>query len=388
MLTNMKSNISKYCVGCGLCQSVGKATLIPDDKGFFHPQTGDSEWLKEVCPIASDNNDAKIWGEYKSLYYGWSTNEGIRKKASSGGVLTELAAYLLETDQVDGVLHTCMNPKEPTKTVPCVSYTREEITSRCGSRYSISHPLLELEGLDKSKRYCFIGKPCDVVALRRFQSIQPIWNEIIPFVFTFFCAGSPSEDAQKTLLQTMKCPENECIDLTYRGNGWPGFATARTSSNEIYQMDYDTAWGKILGRDVMPACRFCNDGIGILADVACGDGWYITEDGKPDFSEGNGRNIIFVRNQKGLQVIKGVVEHGEIVVEETTEESSCLQTIQKYQLIRRCTMYEKVLALKILCRPHPEYNLRNCRELSKNVDSKRRKDVFVGTVKRILKGKI
>ena len=384
----MKKNIYNYCVGCGLCKSEGKASLKADSKGFLHPESGDSDWLKKICPITVTDNDSKIWGKYVSICYGWSTNEAIRKKASSGGVLTELAIFLLETKQVDGIIHTCMSTDNPTKTIPCISYSREEIINRCGSRYAISHPLIELSSIDKSKRYCFIGKPCDVIALRRFQSIQTEWNEIIPFVFSFFCAGLPSEDAQKELLKTMNCPEDDCVNLTYRGNGWPGFATAQTSSNKLLQIDYDTAWGKILGRDVMPACRFCNDGIGIQADISCGDGWYIKPDGTPDFSEGIGRNIIFIRNKKGEQVFSSAISQGRLEKEDTTEESSFLRNIQKFQFIRRCTMYEKVLALKLMLKPHPYYNLKMCRKLSTNVSSDKRREVFVGTIKRIVKGKI
>ncbi len=384
----MQKNIKEYCVGCGLCQSMGKASLTKDQKGFLHPYTGDTGWLRKVCPVTDDQNDSSLWGKYETLYYGWSADPYVRKQASSGGVLTELASYLLETKQVDGVLHTCVLPDAPTKTKVCVSFSREEMISRCGSRYSISHPFIELSTLDKHKRYCFIGKPCDVVALRRFQTIQPEWNEIIPFAFAFFCAGLPSEDAQKALLRTMRCPEQQCIELTYRGNGWPGFTTARTTSGESFRLAYDTAWGQILGRDVMPACRFCNDGIGIQADITCGDGWYVTEDGKPDFSERTGRNLLFVRNQKGTAVLNGAVANRRIEVERTNESAADLLTIQKYQMIRRCTMYEKLLALRLLCRPHPEYNLQKCRELSSYVNHDQRKDVFVGTLKRIIKGKV
>lgn len=383
----MQNSIRHYCVGCGLCQSAGKATLKKDIKGFLHPKTMDSKWLSNICPVTNDQNDSSVWGPYDVLCYGWSTDFFVRKKASSGGVLTEIASYLLESGQVDGVLHTCMAKDAPTKTTSCISFSREELIEHCGSRYSISHPLLEINRLDKRKRYCFIGKPCDVVALRRFQRIQPEWNDIIPFVFSFLCAGQPSEDAQKTLLKTMNCDKCECIDLTYRGNGWPGFVTARTSKNKTYELDYNTAWGGILGRDIMPACRFCNDGIGIMADIACGDGWYFTEEGKPDFSERNGRNIIFVRNQKGANVIDGAIHHQRIEVEETDETTAKLQIIQKYQFIRRCTMFEKILALKLLCRSHPKYNLMKCRELSRYVDLSLRKEVFFGTVKRIIKGK-
>ena len=54
-----------------------------------------------------------------------------------------------------------------------------------------------------NKKYAFIGKPCDVTVLKNFQKLNPIIAEVIPITMSFFCAGLPSIDAQKKLLEEM-----------------------------------------------------------------------------------------------------------------------------------------------------------------------------------------
>lgn len=113
--------------------------------------------------------------------------------------------------------------------------------------------------------------------------IKPQLKETIPYLFSFFCMGLPSESAQIKLLKKLEC--KECKSLDYRGNGWPGFATAIDKDSKVHQITYDESWGEILGRDLMPVCKFCIDGIGEMADIACGDAWYLTSENTPDFSE-------------------------------------------------------------------------------------------------------
>ena len=134
-----------------------------------------------------------------------------------------------------------------------------------------------------NKKYAFIGKPCDVTVLKNFQKLNPIIAEMIPITMSFFCAGLPRIDAQKKLLEEMGC-NGRVVSLRYRGNGWPGYATVNLENGKQCKMDYNTSWGKILGRDIMKMCRFCLDGIGEMADIACCDVWYLTEDNKPNFT--------------------------------------------------------------------------------------------------------
>lgn len=276
----------------------------------------------------------------------------------------------------------------PTKTEICYSYNREELEKRCGSRYAISHPLAELDKIDFEKTYAFIGKPCDIVALKNFMKLNPRLEKNILYTMSFFCMGLPSEKAQENLLLQLGCETNSCKDLQYRGNGWPGFTTAVDENGKNYKMDYDTSWGKILGRDLMPACRFCLDGIGEMADVACGDAWYLTESGQADFSEHAGRNVIFARTKKGLELIRKAQEKQRIETKEYNNYENSLIKIQKSQYERRIAMRARVLALKIMRKPYPVYSHKILKKYASKLTKGKQLRICLGTCKRIIKGKI
>ena len=384
--------LSKYCVGCGLCISQKKATISTDAKGFYHPDTGDETWLKKVCPAYGAQqrfiSEGEVWGKNKGVYYGYSSDVEIRRRASSGGVLTGLSIWLLENGWVDAIIHTCALEDEPTRTRICYSTCRDEVIARSGSRYSISHPLQEMHLLERNKKYAFIGKPCDVSALRNYMQLDPSLKTCIPYILSFFCMGLPSVDAQKKLLKALGCPEEGCKQLVYRGDGWPGFTIAKDKDDREYQMDYDSSWGKILGRDLMPACRFCLDGIGEVADISCGDAWYADQNGNPDFSEREGRNAVFVRTFQGEELLKRAAEDGAIILNSFEHYKSELAMMQKAQFERRASMRSRILALRLFRRESPKYSGRLLKTFEKEISLKHRIQVFASTCKRILKGTI
>lgn len=386
----MKDYLKEYCVGCGLCEALNKAECKTDENGFLHPISGDESWLERVCPSGGKQCDAmskfNIWGRYKSVYYGWSSDNATRKLASSGGVLSETAAWLLEQGLVDAVIHTCADPNDPTKTISCFSTTRQEVVERSGSRYAISHPLEVIASLEREKKYVFVGKPCDVTALKNYMELQPDLQNCIVYTLSFFCAGLPSEAAQSKLLAHLGCDNDTVESLRYRGDGWPGYTTAVTKDHQQHRTDYATAWGRILGRDIMKMCRFCLDGIGESADISCGDAWFVDENHKPIFSEGKGRNVIFARTEKGKLLLESMIAEGKIAVEPAPLEE--LPQIQAYQQDRRATMIGKILALSISGRATPRYRLRSLLGYSKAVPLGKHLKIMLGTLKRIWNGKI
>ena len=375
----MKKHIKEYCVGCGLCTAVGKAKCYEDGQGFLHPESGDEEWLREVDRSRHDGGEEVV-------YYGWSKDETVRNEASSGGVITEIASWLLENHVVDGVIHTCPDPHDQTKTVSCVSTTRDELISRSGSRYSISHPLSVMDKLDMTKRYAFIGKPCDIAALHNYKTLQPDVGNVIIYTLSFFCAGLPSKNAQDKLLQHLGCPKDKLKSLRYRGDGWPGFTTAITVSGQAYKTDYATSWGKILGRDIMKMCRFCLDGVGELADISCGDAWYLTADKRPDFSEGEGRNVIFARTENGEALLQKVICDRKVEVQPA--DIGDLKYMQAYQRDRRASMTDKLAASKMLGKSVPKWKWTSIIRYAKHISLHRHLSILKGTCKRILNGKI
>ena len=389
-MSTVKSCYKDYCVGCGLCEAVKMAICNEDEKGFMHPIQGDNHWFKKVCPCGGYQekflNPNKIWGNAEEIFYGWSKDVSVRNTASSGGIITETAAWLLEKGKVDAVIHTCVHPQKPMETITCISTSRDELIERSGSRYTISHPLEVFDELDKGKKYAFIGKPCDVAALRNYMDKEPDVRNYICYTLSFFCAGLPSRDAQDKLLNYLECKKENVVSMRYRGDGWPGYTTVLTNDMKEHKTDYATSWGKILGRDIMKACRFCMDGIGETADISCGDAWYMDGTNKPVFSEGDGRNVIFARSKKGLEILEEMIENNRIEVKKASSDE--LRYIQAYQWDRRATMIDKILALKVAGKSTPEYSVKAMIGYSKDVSVTKHLRIFAGTLKRIGKGKI
>ena len=386
----MDGCIKKYCTGCGLCESLNKGKLLQNERGYSYPESVEETIATKVCPASGiqsyrlDTNS--IWGKMENVYLGWSEDPEIRKKASSGGVLTTVAKYLLEHNVVDGIIQVHRSKECVYKTETAISTTKAEIESCSGSRYAISHPLDCLCKLDHSKKYCLIAKPCDIAAFRNYAELNPEVNSYITISMSFFCMGLPSDDAQEKLLDKLQCPTDECKSLDYRGNGWPGFATAEDKEGNRHSITYDESWGKILGRDLMPYCRYCIDGIGEEADIACGDAWYV-KDGHPDFDEHEGRNVIFARTSLGEKILKQAQEEEYLQLEDFSDYENYLPIIQNSQFMRRASLPARIRALRFMHKPCPKYSRKVLNFYKRNLSIYKDFRTFLGMVKRIHQGK-
>lgn len=387
---NREIYIEKSCSGCGLCHSINGTVLKRNKKGFIVPVV-DGDIYEKICPVYyyEKQKEFFIWGEYINTYEGYSLDNNIRYEASSGGVLTTIAIYLLENNIVDAVIQTGMDKENPQETKTYVSTTRDQVIENMGSRYSISVPLMNiLQLLQKSMRYAFIGKPCDVTALKRYMQINSELKEQIVITLSFFCAGMPSNISNNHLLKKMGVEKEALVSFQYRGNGWPGYTTAIDKNGQVYQIEYNIAWGDYLGRDVNTICRYCMDGIGESADISCADLWYLNEDNKPDFSEHEGRNIIFSRTPLAENIIYDMAKRGIIYMNPFTNEMQNFKDYQPYQFSRRVTMKYCLLALKLFGRYSPKYNKHLVNNANKYATCKMNWKIFRGTVKRILQGKL
>jgi len=385
--------LKSYCTGCGLCKSVFNKSLSLDSKGFLvisDYSKKDEELLKEVCPCfgksMSEYDGNNIWGRNKGVFLGSSADKDIQYKSSSGGVLTALSIYLLENKIVDGVIQTTYSKDDPTKTITVCSYNKKEVISCCGSRYGMSSPLENIElFLSSDKTFAFIGKPCDIVALKNYGKLDARVHERIKVFLSFFCAGTPSVYAQKKLLHRMNC--NNCKSLTYRGNGWPGLTIAIDENGTKHELDYVSSWGDILGRDLRLMCKCCIDSIGESADISCGDAWYI-KDGKPSFDENVGRNVVFARTELGLELLKNAENGGYIELSNYDNFENELKITQQSQFLRRACMNSMLLSFKLFGKKVPLYQKKILKKYSRNVNLKIKIKRFLGTAKRIINKKI
>jgi coenzyme F420 hydrogenase subunit beta len=197
---------------------------------------------------------------------------------------------------------------------------------------------------NSSDTFCFVGKPCDVAALKNYLNINRQYINRISYFFAFFCAGMPSYHATSTLLKNAN-QEGLPHSLRYRGEGWPGFFEARYHSGAAYKVSYEQSWGEVLGRNLHYRCKICPDGIGLLADIVFGDAWE-TKDGYPDFEERDGKSILITRTTLGDRLIQMARGQKKIVVEQISKER--ISKMQPYQHERRLLVGYRILAVQVL----------------------------------------
>ena len=386
-----------YCTGCGLCRTVHHRTFTRNPKGYKVPDI-DKEtevFCSKICPASGyalkNYQDGTIWGTFLKSALGWSANPIIRQASSSGGILTSLCLFLLEHKLVDGIIQTKPSRTDIRETETIVSYTKEDILACMGSRYTTSSPLMQLKELMRQgETYAFVGKPCDISALKIYiEEIEPELKKQILYLFSFFCAGQPSLEANNKLIHVLGGKELEdCQEIQYRGNGWPGFAKLIKKDGSQKMMDYETSWMKILGRDVRRICRFCADGTGELADISCGDAWYLGSNNRPDFTERPGRNVVFARTEKGVSLLKKIEEEKIIILEDFDPKANELRKMQPYHYTRKASLLTYKWALRLCGQPFPCYDSHKLKLFAKGFSTKQKILRFFGTIQRISKGTI
>ena len=324
-LTLMSANLidkvvlNGLCAGCGICMSIapkGAVEMNLNAEGHFRPkanqqlEVGVQKIIQDVCPgIRVDHGESKpnyhsLWGPLVKVRAGYATDNEIRRQGSSGGVISALAIYLLENDKVDFVAQIAVSNKDPLTNELQLSRSRADVMHAAGSRYAPSAPLGILsELLERGERFAFIGKPCDVAALRRYALHDSRVDKLILYMLSFMCAGVPSIKGTYELLDKLGAERSQLKSFRYRGNGWPGMVRAVTSNGEAFELDYNSSWGNVLNKHLQFRCKICPDGTGEFADIVCADAWY-GKDGYPDFSERDGRSLVITRTLRGEMLIQ------------------------------------------------------------------------------------
>ena len=310
------------CSGCGMCSSVAdddaiKIRLTGD--GYHRPVLNAQYQNKPVaneqtsaafaksCPALNldirpykSANYHPIWGEILDTLKGYATDNEIRQAGSSGGVISALAQYCLEKNLVDGVIQIQASHTDPLENVATISRSRQNIIAS-GSRYAPASPGEALKWVAMStEKYLFIGKPCDVAAVRQMQH-DPRLKENIPYIVSFMCAGTPSLQGTEQVLDKLEVERKDVTAFRYRGDGWPGLTKATLKRRRTHH-DLQRLLGK--GAQPSPAdplqdlpgrhrrvrrYRLCRR-LGRRRK------------GYPSFEEREGNSLILVRTAKGREL--------------------------------------------------------------------------------------
>lgn len=315
------------------------------------------------------------FGPVLEIWEGYACDEEVRRRGSSGGVLTALSMFSLERRGAEMVLHTGRDPQVPWANRTVTSRNRLELLGHTGSRYAPSSPCEGLSDIVGGKgRSVFVGKPCDVAAVTALRGSRPELDSKLDLVLTFFCAGTPASSGAQTLIKQLGSDPTEVSHLDYRGDGWPGMFSLVKRDGDRNELTYEESWSRLTGYRPL-RCNLCPDGLGRLSDIACGDAWHrYSNDGNP------GKSIILVRTERGRQVLAEARAAGYVYLERSNEQA--VFDAQPGLLQRRREIFGRLLALRLLGIPVPQFRGLSLRKSWLQQPIRRQLRTIVGTLRR------
>jgi coenzyme F420 hydrogenase subunit beta len=359
----------RLCVGCGACVPAcpnAAITLVDRCDQGIRPVVNSAKCRTcgtcvQVCPgieISHSSVDSATipplcgeWGPVLDVWEGFATDSEIRYKGSSGGVATALSLFCLERERAAGVLQIGAKPGAPLENAAVFSKSRAELLGCTGSRYSPAAPCEYLPWIhDADRPSVFVGKPCDVVALRKSQAANAALDAKVGLAISIFCAGTPATEGTYHILRALGVERRQAKEIRYRGCGWPGMTTVRTGDDSAPppQMTYEESWGTILSQYGQFRCRLCPDATGEFADVSCGDPWYRqVRPGEPGWS------LVLARTDRGREILQKAMEAGYVKLERV--EPSTVPRSQKALLTRRRHLWGRLLMMRLMGVPIPRF---------------------------------
>lgn len=359
----------RLCLGCGAC-----AWACPDqrvhlmdfvDEGIRPIVEGGScgncHDCLAVCPaVQTDFRRAearppetvatsrleKDWGPIVGIWEGHATDPEIRFQGSSGGVLTAIAAYCVEELGMHGVLHIAQDPDDPLRNRTRLSRSRGELLGATGSRYSPASVCNGLGLVEAAPAPCVvIGKPVEIAAVVNARRLRPELDAKVGLMLSFFCAETPSTAGTIALLQRLGVAPERVADLRYRGLGWPGhFAPTLRGQNAPHRrLSYRESWAFLQSYRPWSA-QLWPDGSGELADISCGDPWYIEPDGSNP-----GSSLVVARTALGRSIVEGAMAANYLTLEPA--ETWKLEKSQHGLSAKKASVWGRRTALKLIGLP-------------------------------------
>lgn len=253
-----------------------------------------------------------VWGPIIGLVEAHAADPEVRYRGSSGGVLTALGQYLLESGRVEAIIHVAASRKAPMRSTRQVSFDRVQVLQSAGSRYGpAAAPLRNLMTIaDQGKPFALIGKPCDVAAVRSLTRIEPRLASQLRYVLAMLCGGASDLEKSRAVLTQFGLNESELSLFRYRGHGSPGLNRIQTHDGRDVTVTYDELWKDQAGWRIQSRCKVCPDAIGEVADIVAGDMW---PGGNPPGND-DGYNAVFVRTDVGAELFESAVATGVLEV--------------------------------------------------------------------------
>ena len=115
----------------------------------------------------------------------------IRHRGSTGGVLTALGQFLIESFRVKFVLHVAASREHPMRSERKLSFDAAQVLEGAGSRYGPAAALIDFNDvLSRGEPFALVAKPCDVTAVNNLARHDPRVRELVLYRLALVCGGT------------------------------------------------------------------------------------------------------------------------------------------------------------------------------------------------------
>lgn len=322
------------CTGCSACteacafpdeNGINPIQLIKNEAGLAVPRIDPNICTScmvcyKACPTEDKIFNSEVTFEsYRDkigeCYFGYSLDNEHRFEAATAGISTEIATYLLETNQVDGVVSSYQN--DDNEIITEIFTTSFEVKKTRGSIYrqvSLLNGLAEKIEQGNHKKLLVIGLPCHIEGLKTLKKANKYLRKNVEFItIALFCKQTKTEEFSDFERRLLHAKPNQKIN--YRGKGWPGFTSVKGGQGlPSTNTKFSLMWGSFAFTP--DYCFTCSDPIGVVADISVGDAWL-----RKYYADKTGSSLFVANSETGKKIIEEMAISKRIYIKQESVEN-------------------------------------------------------------------
>lgn len=295
MRTVCKTN---KCVGCHACEELcpKNAIRIEDHAEYMNAVIDEASCIDcKICDRVCQVNYPLEKKSQVAWFQGWSKNDEVRKKSSSGGLAAELSRTVVNEG---GVVCSCKfeNGEFGFKFAKSI----EELKGFAGSKYVKSNPAGVYKEIRKylnsDRMVLFIGLPCQCAAVKK-ATAQSKKGQL--YTVDLICHGTPSPKTLNTFMKQYGCDLKQIQSIRFRDKG-----KFSLEQNEMHivtpgTMDcYSIAFlNGLIYTENCYECAYADSKR--ITDLTIGDSW-----GTELPSDGKGISLVLCNTEQGKELVK------------------------------------------------------------------------------------
>ena len=103
------------------------------------------------------------------------------------------------------------------RSLPKFSYSKDDLLNcESRSRYGPASPLSRFdEALDTNESFAFVGKPCDIAAIRQLAKLDKRVDKQCKYLLTLVCGGSTEFTKSQDFIKGFDVKEEDLTEFRY-----------------------------------------------------------------------------------------------------------------------------------------------------------------------------